>query len=361
MAGHYIKGGILILTLICAALSDDSNNLASIPNNLSQNATQLNLSYHQIKLNGQDIQVLKNYKWLTELYLNKNNISDLPENAFSALPKLKILSLEDNVISRMMPTSFQGLSSLQELYLCHNKIEILPPDIFKNLTNLKKLTLCGNKLQAMKEDTLMPPNLEELDLRSNPWNCTSGFVHLLKLLQNHVKLELDLSTTICSSLCTPKVLAAASTTSSPTTKNGKLKDWVSTESTKSLNKSRYLDKDTHEAQPTGASWNFLIGVVVAALSTTFVTLCAVKFPAWYKYLFSYQHLRLREEEPEMFTPGQRTDLDIFSIQPTSNIDVLRNATLSYETMPKFTEDEDDDGFIEDKYIDAAEYKNNQES
>lgn len=69
---------------------------------------------------------------------------------------------------------------------------------------------------------------------------------------------------------------------------------------------------------------------MAALSTAMLIVCAVKCPTWYKMFFSYQHQQLQEEDLE-----------------------------TLENMGKFTDDED--GFIEDRYIDSVECNDSREN
>uniref|UniRef100_A0A8C9FTG2 Uncharacterized protein n=1 Tax=Pavo cristatus TaxID=9049 RepID=A0A8C9FTG2_PAVCR len=68
----------------------------------------------------------------------------------------------------------------------------------------------------------------------------------------------------------------------------------------------------------GKSWTFLVGVLGFVLSTTLLIFTAIKCPTWYQYLMSYRHRRLEENDPEI--------------------------TNAFEP--------EEDGFIEDKYIDT---------
>uniref|UniRef100_A0A673Z5B3 Uncharacterized protein n=1 Tax=Salmo trutta TaxID=8032 RepID=A0A673Z5B3_SALTR len=68
----------------------------------------------------------------------------------------------------------------------------------------------------------------------------------------------------------------------------------------------------------GNTWKFLLGVIAIALTTSMLIVCAVKSPSWYKLLFNYRHQRLRDEE-------------------------------------------DEDGYIEDRYIETGVYQDNTET
>lgn len=94
--------------------------------------------------------------------------------------------------------------------------------------------------------------------------------------------------------------------------------------------------------PLGKSWTFLVGVLVAVTITTLLIGIVIKFPAWYRYLVSYNHSRLDEDEPEMFDDIFTTDT--FPQTPE------QDSVVVFEQYHTFVPD--DDGFIEDKYIDT---------
>ncbi|XP_053888337.1 leucine-rich repeat-containing protein 19 isoform X4 [Malaclemys terrapin pileata] len=98
--------------------------------------------------------------------------------------------------------------------------------------------------------------------------------------------------------------------------------------------------------PLGKSWVFLLGVLVFVLSSSLLIFIAIKFPLWYLYLISYNHRRLKEYEPEMFDKEFTTDL---STSPSISNTNEQDSIVVFEQTHTFVLDED--GFIEDKYID----------
>lgn len=99
-------------------------------------------------------------------------------------------------------------------------------------------------------------------------------------------------------------------------------------------------------QPTGKSWTFLMGVLAVSLSTTTLIIAAIKFPTWYHYLKSYNHRRLQEkEESEMFEETFTPQLCI----PTQVSEPNEESIVVFEQFHPYVPE--DDGFIEDKYID----------
>ena len=105
---------------------------------------------------------------LTDLRLNGNELSALPENIFDQLTNLTELSLRSNELSALPENIFDQLANLAKLYLSSNELSALPENIFDQLTNLTVLTLNSNQLSALPDglfDNLL--NLTKLYLNSN--------------------------------------------------------------------------------------------------------------------------------------------------------------------------------------------------
>uniref|UniRef100_A0A3B1ISG3 Leucine-rich repeat-containing protein 19-like n=1 Tax=Astyanax mexicanus TaxID=7994 RepID=A0A3B1ISG3_ASTMX len=65
-----------------------------------------------------------------------------------------------------------------------------------------------------------------------------------------------------------------------------------------LTYSSNTDKTGKQEPGVSNTWKFLAGVIVIALCTSMFIVCAVKSPSWYKMLFNYRHQRLRETSDE---------------------------------------------------------------
>lgn len=103
----------------------------------------------------------------------------------------------------------------------------------------------------------------------------------------------------------------------------------------------------------GNTWKFLTGVIVIILCTSMFIVCAVKSPTWYKMLFDYRHQRLREaEEPSVFSTGRYSNFSLDTEQTETSIYELDQGLSG---APE-DEDEDEDGFIEDGYIQPEDFK-----
>lgn len=96
----------------------------------------------------------------------------------------------------------------------------------------------------------------------------------------------------------------------------------------------------------GKSWTFLAGVLGFVLGTTLLIFTAVKCPAWYHYLISYRHRRLEENDSEMFEQEFSADM---SSSPSVSGTSSEEPVVIFEKVHACRDEED--GFIEDKYID----------
>ncbi|XP_022594942.1 type III endosome membrane protein TEMP [Seriola dumerili] len=109
--------------------------------------------------------------------------------------------------------------------------------------------------------------------------------------------------------------------------------------------------DTLRDQPgkhTNHNWEFLVAVLVTAISISILIALLAKCQVIRRYLASYRHTRLSEAD----TVSQ---CDPASVPRGLEMEYPMHVGLRWEThcVPPVTE-EDDDGFIEDNYIPASE-------
>lgn len=109
--------------------------------------TNLSLFCNQIETIHLD--AFKDLHNLEILYLNKNKIKKLLPGIFRGLHKLEHLDLSDNEIEEILPEPFENLANLRTLLLGNNQIKMIPPGAFKDLPQLETLLLNDNKMTTI--------------------------------------------------------------------------------------------------------------------------------------------------------------------------------------------------------------------
>ncbi|XP_027000250.1 leucine-rich repeat-containing protein 19-like isoform X2 [Tachysurus fulvidraco] len=318
-------------TLLAASaqlpVNDSNKTLAYIPLTYDVNITHLILHHNLIVMNDSDIQALRNYSDLIELDLSYNLITHLPDGAFSALG------------------------------------------------SLETLRLTGNNLQTIRNETFTDlQKLKTLDLSLNPWNCTQELLTLVKWM-NETGLHTGPNVTCAAPEnltgeriqdviktfptqrppTTRNTVTATKTTTTSSTVRAFTETFTTVQSSQhqesvTLRGLNVSSKDEQDAMSGNTNtWKFLTGVIVIILCTSMFIVCAVKSPTWYKILFDYRHQRLHEtEDPGIFNTGRYSNF---------SLDTEQTETSAHELDQGLTgPSEDEDGFIEDGYIQPEDYK-----
>ena len=103
------------------------------------------------------------------LYLQDNELKNLPDRTFADLPALERIFLESNQLSSLPEGIFSGLPALEVLWLVRNQLTSLPEGLFSGLSSLKWLSLAGNRLNSLPPGLFADLSaLVELNLGGNP-------------------------------------------------------------------------------------------------------------------------------------------------------------------------------------------------
>nr|XP_002125744.3 slit homolog 1 protein [Ciona intestinalis] len=119
-----------------------------------------------------------------------NQITKIPNKAFTGLTSVRELTLSSNLISEIESEAFQGLHSVETINLRKNELSNLDPTPFARLRSLRMLNLEGNKLETLDAsffDKL--PNLAALALGDNPWKCDCNLLGLFMWIYSGKQLQ----------------------------------------------------------------------------------------------------------------------------------------------------------------------------
>lgn len=341
-----------------------SMSLTSFPLNYT-NATILILNNNLIEMSASDQEALGSYPNLVELHMDGNKVHALTGKLFSSLSTLKVLSLSGNSnLTLVDPDAFNNLTNLESLDLSHNGLLVLPPEVFGAMPSLLSLQLQGNRLETLCTLTVLT-QLRSVDMATNPWNCSCSFVREVHRM-NASGVLINGPQTFCATPAEKNILLAVancqssssvSTVLTPNTAPSPTQ--LTTNLTLAQTKPANISKDQEPVGGDGGlpvvghTWKFLVGVLVIALSTSALIVCAVKSPSWYKLLFNYRHQRLREEdEPHIFNTSRYSNFSLDTQQTETSAHELDDGLDDYEEE----EEEEEDGYIEDRYIEMGDYK-----
>ncbi|NXO79275.1 LRC19 protein, partial [Sitta europaea] len=345
------------ITSQTVACEESGKNLFNISPSLFQNVTKLSLKNNKITLEDHDKEILGHFINLTELHLNENNITVLNNNSFYNLKNLVILDISNNCINTVHKAAFAGLNQLSVLNLSYNMIAHLDSDTFTSLESLTVLNLQYNFLKYFHVKSSF--KLNKIVLAGNPWICSCDLLDLqIWLTASKVTLENEGNTT-CTLPNMEKIsikMAAIQPANCKTEKTP-LENTVNSSPAVVHHRGSALitvltpnnitgNNGTHAEIPlVGKSWTFLAGVLGFVLGTTLLIFTAAKCPAWYHYWISYHHRRLEENESEMFEQEFSPDMS-----PSPSV-LGTNSEEPIVIFEKVHAWGDEDGFIEDKYID----------
>ena len=103
--------------------------------------------------------------------MTDTHITVLKQGIFSPLVSLETLILKWSGISVIAGATFLHLNNLQDLFLQYNRIESIDKDLLKGTPNLRNLSLYKNQILTILPHTVIPKQIEQLDITGNPLIC----------------------------------------------------------------------------------------------------------------------------------------------------------------------------------------------
>ncbi|KAI1890539.1 hypothetical protein AGOR_G00154730 [Albula goreensis] len=173
------------------------NNLKEVPNDLPNSLEQLRLSRNQISKIPAGAFSKMEHLALLDLHHNRLSDSDISKNIFKDLKNLVQLNLAHNIL-RKMPSNVP--QNIYQLFLDRNNIEDIPRDYFRNFPNLAFVRLNYNQLsdKGIPKKVFNVSNLLDLHLAHNKLNTVPIFNHKLEhLYLNNNNIESINGTELC--------------------------------------------------------------------------------------------------------------------------------------------------------------------
>ncbi|CAH2310493.1 type III endosome membrane TEMP [Pelobates cultripes] len=283
--------------------------LQDIPSSLPQNTQHLDLSNNFIHFTKP---LEENFPELRLLNLSHNPLKSLPNNSFQNLPKLQTLDLSDCGISTLHLNILSGLDSLETLILSHNNLSRI------SLGNLKSL----RSLDIRKTSLIFHPShpkiwdLEQLSVNNGLCECPS----------EEPKRE-AVSGLFCS--CRLRIEESQEHRLSARFVRDVIEN-ITNDTSSNLTSPSPVTPVSN-----GRSWPYFVGFVLVAIFLSCIIALAAKFSILRKYLRSYRHRPLPENEWVSETQSEVPGLPLPS-------------------------HEDEDGFIEDNYIQPRDHPEEEE-
>ncbi|NXD19031.1 LRC19 protein, partial [Spelaeornis formosus] len=299
------------------------------PSSLPRNITRLDLSFNSLVMPHHRT-VLKHFPSLHSLNLSSNVKLTLSPAVFSNLGALRVLDLSSCGITYIHMDAFRGLGNLHTLLLRNNSLQELDVPFLLPLKALFHLDLQHNALVSVHSWSLqLLETVPQVGLEGNPWVCNCSTHPLQQWLQRRRGEQ--------RGWVAGDVLGRQSP---ERTGQENWKHWVCHRLT------MCLSGVTATAMPAGKggrSWPYLVGFLATAIGVSILIALAAKCKLVHKNFASYRHQPL----PEISSIGGR---------PMEDSNSWDRGSCGSHSIPDAADlqAEDDDGFIEDNYIQPSE-------
>ncbi|NXU80145.1 LRC19 protein, partial [Oreotrochilus melanogaster] len=307
------------------------------PSSLPRNITSLDLSFNSLVVPHHGT-LLMHFSSLHSLNLSSNALLALGPAIFSNLKALRLLDLSSCSIAYLHVDAFKGLGNLHTLLLRNNNLHELKVPFFLPLKALFHLDLQHNELVSVNTLSLqLMEAVPQVQLEGNPWVCDCAMQPLQQWLQRRQGEQVGWGQVACLEQEEPWVQGVGYMPQACMGLDAEEYQVFHRLTHHALMCLSFTVATTLPSGKGGRSWTYLVGFLVSAIGISILIALAAKCKLFHKHFASYRHRQLPE---------------------TSSIGGCPMEDGSGESHPMpgaaDLQAEDDDGFIEDNYIQPSE-------